>query len=61
MQRLRFADYAPAVCAGLSIAISLLAFYGWHIGSHALIAWSSDIATMKFNVCVAAILAAISS
>lgn len=60
MQRLRFADYAPPVCAGLAIAISILALYGWHIGNHALIAWSSDIATMKFNVCVAAILAAIS-
>jgi PAS domain S-box-containing protein len=60
MQRLRFADYAPAACAGISIAISLLALHGWHIGSHALIAWSNDIATMKVNVCVAAILAAVS-
>src|SRR6185503_13923460 len=60
MQRLRFADYAPAVCAGAAIAISLLALYGWRVQSHALIAWSSDIATMKFNVCVSAILAGVS-
>jgi len=60
MQRLRFADYAPAVCAGLAISIGLLALHGWDIGSHALIAWSNDIATMKFNVCVAAILAGVS-
>src|SRR6185312_7668527 len=60
MQRLRFADYAPAVCAGTAIAIGALALYGWRIGSHPLIAWSNDIATMKVNVCAAAILAAIS-
>ncbi len=60
MQRLRFVDHAPAVCAAFAIAISLLTLNGWYTGSHALIAWSSDIATMKFNVCVAAILAAIS-
>src|SRR6185437_3327376 len=60
MQRLRFADYAPAICASMAAAISLLALYGWHIGSHALIAWSNDVATMKVNVCAAAILAAVS-
>ena len=58
MQRLRFVDYAPAACAGVAVFISLLALHGWNIGSHALIAWSDDIATMKVNVCAAAILAA---
>ncbi|HVY93039.1 MAG TPA: response regulator [Bryobacteraceae bacterium] len=60
MHRLRFADKLSAVCASIAVAISLLALYGWHIGSHALIAWSSDIATMKVNVSAAAILAAVS-
>ncbi|HVW07810.1 MAG TPA: response regulator [Bryobacteraceae bacterium] len=44
----------------IAIAISVLALYGWHTGSHAWIAWSNDIATMKVNVSVAAILAAVS-
>lgn len=60
MRHFRLITLLPTISAVITLGISALVLYGWHIGSRWLIAWSHDVATMKVNVAIAAILAAIS-